>query len=201
MDGGEDRLRRYKSLDALLADLNLNPQSVPPLALKYMRLMMAADPKARCSIDRLMDDPAIFDLVVRFGLNNLLKADGPRVMVVSPSMEDFRSSAILPLTDESVYDKEVQTETPVQSPVRWPALMRVAMFLGLSAQRFTSRMGFVCHCVVSLALVGLATDDLQCFLLAMMMVVSEMSGGVVAFSFPILVLLGILCFMIWRNRT
>lgn len=109
MDGGEERLMKYVSVDALVKEMGLENVKVPRLARKLMDRMMRANPAERCTIEELMEEPEIFQMTVEFGLDKLVRMDGPTVMV-SPSMEDLVSSVALPLPEGMHETKAIQTD-------------------------------------------------------------------------------------------
>lgn len=111
VENGEQLLRRFTTLDNLIKELKLENQNVPVLAMKLLNKMMQVNPKNRCSIDDILMNTEVDEMICKFGLETYLKSDGPRrVFVVSPSMEDLESSVVLALPDDTLMEEETQTD-------------------------------------------------------------------------------------------
>jgi serine/threonine protein kinase len=187
MAGGEERLRRFTSVDNLIQELQLGERTIPPTALRLIKKMMARDPSARCSIAEIFREPVIFEMIVRFGLDNLLDGDAPRVMVVSPSMEDFDASVPLPLPDDS--DQEPLPAAPPPLPAAAPALVtKIAVGIVTMAGSFTSAAAMLVHAVCAWLAVKWYPGDEAEVLMALAML--EMVIGVTRPSVPLLAFFG-----------
>ena len=100
MEDGEQKLRKFKTIDQLIDQMNLQEKEkqIPDLALKFIKRTLVLDPLDRMPIEQMIGQPFIMELIKHMNLNELVRADGPNVFVVSPSMEDLASSIPLPLT-------------------------------------------------------------------------------------------------------
>lgn len=101
MPDGEQKLRNFKTIDQLIIDMHLENKAkeIPEVAMKFIQKTLVLDPVARMPIEQMIGHPFIMELIKHMNLNELVKADGPNVFVVSPSMEDLASSIpLLPLT-------------------------------------------------------------------------------------------------------
>jgi serine/threonine protein kinase len=174
LEGGEERLRQFRSVNEVIAELGLDGAKVPPIVLRYIRRMMRGDPGQRCSLEELLRDSQIFGMIVEFGLNDLVQADGPRAFVASPSMEDLMASEILPLTDQS------ERRAPEISATLVVALVGVAMCNGVAA--------VVAYAVLVLAVMRGATGDLEAVAGIMLVAIAEMAVGAARRSIPVIVL-------------
>jgi hypothetical protein len=194
MRGGEERLLNFISVDHLIKELGLDERTVPPIAMKYIRKMMARDPDARCSLSDMFHDPAIFDMVVRMGLDNLLEDDRPRVMVVSPSMEDFDASVPLPLLPPS-------DPGPSSAPIARDRTItpKIAVGLATFAPRFRSPISLCAHTLLVSAIIKWNTDD-ETELLILLSVL-EMILGIADFSIPLVVFFGYTFYVITDRFT
>ncbi|KAH0793224.1 putative protein kinase [Histomonas meleagridis] len=166
-DFGEKRLKEFTSVDELISELKLENVQVPPLVHMLLKKMMMRDPSKRCSIDEILGNPTIHEMVVKFGLETCLKNDGPRVFVVSPSMEDIQSSVLLALTDNSFMNEETQTdEITVKKAVkktvkvdRNKIIMKMIMFLALMAQKPKSITYGITRALIYAFIILMISDD------------------------------------------
>ncbi|OHS96729.1 AGC family protein kinase [Tritrichomonas foetus] len=90
-DNGEQRLQNFTTVDDLIADMKLTTE-ISPLAMKIIQKTMVLDPKKRCTVEDILNNPKIFEKASELGLNNLLKNDISRPFVISPSDDDLKTS-------------------------------------------------------------------------------------------------------------
>jgi serine/threonine protein kinase len=174
LDGGEERLRQFRSVDGVIAELGLDTTKVPPIVMRYIRRMMRSDPGERCSLEELLRDNHIFGMIVEFGLNDLVQADAPRAFVASPSMEDLMASEILPLTD--------------QSDRRAPEIsLRVVVAL-VGAATCRGAAAVVAYAFLVLAVLRAAPGDIEAVAGMMLVTFAEMAIGAARRSIPVVAL-------------
>jgi serine/threonine protein kinase len=180
MPGGEERLQTFTSVDNVIRELHLDERTIPPTALRLIKKMMARDPSARCSLAEVFREAVIFEMVVRFGLDNLLDGDGPRVMVVSPSMEDFDASVPLPLPDDSGHE--------LITPVHPQLATKIVVGIVTLAGRFRSPVAIAAHLACTwLAAQWYPGDEAEVFITV---AVLEMVLGITETSVPLLAFFG-----------
>jgi hypothetical protein len=187
LDGGEERLRQFRSVDDVIAELGLDGAKAPPVVMRHIRRMMRGDPGKRCSLEELLRDDEIFGMIVEFGLNDLVQADGPRAFVASPSMEDLMASEILPLTD--------------QSGSRAPdiSIRVIVTLLGVATCRGTAAV--VAYAILVLAVLRGAPGDLEAVTGIMLVTIAEMAIGAATRSIPVIVLFLYVLFVMRNMRS
>ena len=189
MKGGETRLQEYKSVENLIKELGLESVQVPPLAKKFIKKMMEPDPKMRCTLDDLMSNPEVYDLTVEFGLDNLVKSDGPS-FGVSPSMEDFDSSVLFALPDGSKQNRETQTEFRTGKEEKSNFMSpRIVVTIVMASMSFVSVAFRILHVIICIVSVFGIDDDFHLCLAFITLSFIEAASGLAHVSIPLFVLL------------
>lgn len=181
MDGGEQKLRNFTSIDNLINEMNISVVP-PPAATKLIKKMMRLNPKERCTIDEILADPTVYDLTIKYGLNKLVSKDNHRIVIVSPSMDDLKNSALALPCEEShtqqqpkrhiqrIHNNTIRRRRPIFD-------YRVILFLAMAANPTHSYYATIIHLLITFAILVLSKgrrESLIC--LPLMMLVECVTG-------------------------
>jgi len=96
---GEEMLRHYRNIDTLIESLGLEV-NLNQHEFTIIRKMMELKPSRRISLESLLKDSFIYKKIIQFGFVELLEIKAPRVIISSPSLDDFRISVPLAIKCE-----------------------------------------------------------------------------------------------------